>query len=87
MPPACGMAVSLRPARYPGGSSGVSGGETAARSIGLRHLLAPPGGTGAHPRRDIRAILADRHAMLGRRTRYPEDRGIASVWLEPRDGA
>ncbi len=64
------------------GIARMNGGFSSRPFLGL----APPGGLGAHLRRDIRAMLAGREALLDRHTQYPEEDGIALVWLEPWDG-
>jgi CRISPR system Cascade subunit CasA len=47
--------------------------------------LAPPGGPGAHVRRDVLRLLALR-AQRGPIPGYAADRGLALVWLAPWDG-
>jgi CRISPR system Cascade subunit CasA len=48
--------------------------------------LAPPGGIGAHVRRDMLAMLAGRDRLLELYTDYPLVDGIGLTWLEPWDG-
>lgn len=64
------------------GIARMNGGFSSRPFLGL----APPGGIGAHLRRDIRAMLASREALLERYIQYPEEGGIALVWLAPWGG-
>lgn len=63
------------------GIARMNGGFSARTFLGL----APPGGVGAHIRRDIRAMLAERESLLENYRFYDED-GLALLWLEPWDG-
>lgn len=63
------------------GIARMNGGFSARPFLGL----APVGGPGAHLRRDVRALLAGRGALLTLYPDYDPD-GVALVWLEPWNG-
>lgn len=48
--------------------------------------IAPPGGVGAHVRRDVERLIGLREKMLNDHDVFDEN-GLALVWLEPWDGA
>ena len=48
--------------------------------------IAPPGGVGAHVRRDLERLIGLREKMLNDHEVFDED-GLALVWLKPWDGA
>jgi CRISPR system Cascade subunit CasA len=64
------------------GIARMNGGFSSRAFLGL----APRGGLGAHLRRDLRAMLAQRDALLELYTQYPLDGGLALTWLKPWDG-
>jgi CRISPR system Cascade subunit CasA len=63
------------------GISRMNGGFANRAALGI----APPGGPGAHLRRDLRRLLALRGKLRGA-TGYSADGGLALVWLPPWDG-
>ena len=63
------------------GIARMNGGFSARPFLGL----APVGGPGAHLRRDVRALFADRERVLLMHEFDDED-GLALVWLEPWEG-
>lgn len=65
------------------GIARMNGGFSARPFLGL----APPGGMGAHLRRDMAAMLAARARQLDLNNYYPEEDGLALTWLRPWDGA
>lgn len=66
------------------GIARMNGGFSARAFLGL----APPGGVGAHLRRDIVALLAGRERLLAQdHTFYPEVGGHALLWTLPWDGS
>jgi CRISPR system Cascade subunit CasA len=63
------------------GISRMNGGFANRAALGI----APPGGPGAHLRRDLRRMLALRGKLRGA-TGYAAEGGLALVWLMPWDG-
>jgi CRISPR system Cascade subunit CasA len=63
------------------GISRMNGGFANRAALGI----APPGGPGAHLRRDLRRLMAMRGKLRGA-TGYASEGGVALVWLLPWDG-
>lgn len=63
------------------GISRMNGGFANRPGLGI----VPPGGPGAHVRRDL-SLLLDRRTMVASLNGYPAEGGMALVWLAPWDG-